>query len=142
MVDNAGKFPVDYTTDVGLFRVRFGDTVPDTEPTVEEPCAGFVYWSDTEIEGFLAAGKTLTRAIAISYDSLAVKLILNSEVIKDFDLTVDPTRSATQMRELAKEWNVRADAEEQGGLEDFMYVVPDWSERGWHRPEGAPYRWS
>ena len=146
-MDNAGLYPVDFTSDVGIFRVRISDAQPFEPPTEDNPnCAGYPNWSDEEIQGFIdaAGGDTgsLTRAIAYSYDALAFKLVTNAQLVKDYDLTIDTTKSATQMRELAKEWNERADAEAQAGVEDFLYVVPEWSAHPYLRPEGAPFRWS
>ena len=82
MVDNAGKYPVEVDSNVGFFRVRVGDLIPVVKPIDGEP-AEFQKWSDAEIEAFLgAAGGKVTRAIAYSYDALALDITIEGVVVK------------------------------------------------------------
>ena len=140
MVDNAGKYPVEVDSNVGFFRVRVGDLIPVVKPIDGAP-AEFQKWSDAEIEAFLgAAGGKVTRAIAYSYDALALDITIEGVVVKDFDLQVDPSKRIAHMRELAKEWHQRANAEDESEVSSFEYFVPKPFET-YLKPEGAPHRW-
>lgn len=141
MVENAGKWPIDGTTDIGKFRIFAGDSLPDSLPTDEEPCASYKYWSDSEVENYLSSSNTLTRAIANAYNAISLQYLSSAGVVKDFDMTNDNTKTASFFEVRARYWGQKADAEDLQSLDSFDFVVPNWQGEP-SRPEGSPYRWA
>lgn len=128
-MDNVGAFPVDGSTEVGRFRALAGDSVPFVAPIDGETEAEYRYWSDAEIEAYIAATQNaegitrLTPAIATAYNALALQLAVGSKKVKDYDLQVDNSSAAEAVQKLAKVWSDKA-AIEEADEQDFFYTVP------------------
>lgn len=126
---NTGAFPVDGATDVGRFRALSGDLVPVEPPIDGVTEAEYRYFSDAEIEAYIAAtrnaeGETrLTPAIATAYNALALQLAVGSKKIKDYDLQFDNSSAADAVAALAKSWAQKA-ADEEADESEFFYSVP------------------
>ena len=122
--DNDGLVPLDPATPVGQFRIMVGDT---TAEAYDPPVAGrgnYAMFSDLEIEGFIAAaGDNLYRAVGFSYLTLAGQAARESKSVKDFDLSIDLTKRATDLRLIADTWFVRAD-DQDAYLEDAFFIAP------------------
>lgn len=107
---NKGIAPPDLTSDLGRVRAIVGDiTWTDFDP----PQLGFGdyrYFSDAEIEAFLAVSGSLEGAIALAYNSLATSAAMEARSIKDFDLQVSTEKRATELRLLSAQWSGKADA--------------------------------
>ena len=122
--DNDGLVPLDPATPVGQFRIMVGDT---TAEAYDPPVAGrgnYTMFSDLEIEGFIAAsGDNLYRAVGFSYLTLAGQAAMESKSVKDFDLSIDLTKRATDLRLIADTWFGRAD-DQDAYLEDAFFIAP------------------
>ena len=122
--DNDGLVPLDPATPVGQFRIMVGDT---TAEAYDPPVAGrgnYAMFSDLEIEGFIAAsGDNLYRAVGFSYLTLAGQAAMESKSVKDFDLSIDLTKRATDLRLIADTWFGRAD-DQDAYLEDAFFIAP------------------
>lgn len=122
--DNDGLVPLDPATPVGQFRIMVGDT---TAEAYDPPVAGrgnYTMFSDLEIEGFVAAaGDNLYRAVGFSYLTLAGQAAMESKSVKDFDLSIDLTKRATDLRLIADTWFGRAD-DQDAYLEDAFFIAP------------------
>lgn len=104
MAVNKGVAPPDLTTDVGKFRALIGDL---SYEQLDPPVSGFgnyTLFSDAEIEVFLAASESFEGAAALAYTQLAGQAALESRTVKDFDLQVDLTKRATDLRLIAAMW--------------------------------------
>lgn len=121
---NDGASPLDPTSDVGKFRVLIGDTAAEAYSPVETGRGNYAMFSDVEIAGFVAVAEgNLNRAIGNAYLALAGRAATESKQIKDFDLTVDTTKRAADLRLVAYEWFGRADKEE-AALQDAFFIAP------------------
>ena len=121
---NDGAAPVDPASKVGQFRVTVGDSVAEA---YEPPVAGrgnYAKFSDLDIEGFLAmSGGNVSRAIGFSFLSLAGAAAIESKSVSDFDLKIDLTKRATDLRLIADTWFGRAD-DQDAYLEDAFFIAP------------------
>lgn len=139
MAVNKGVAPPDMSTDVGKFRALVGDL--SYEPLVP-PVSGYgsyKLFSDAEIEVFLAASESFEGAAALAYTQLAGQAALESRTVKDFDLQVDLTKRATDLRLIAAMWadkdaSVTADVFELADVsirdEDCRPELSAWPVRG------------
>lgn len=122
---NPGFAPLIATSDVGRFRLLFGDT--EFEPY--DPEAGgygnYKFFSDDQIEAFLASGGTDTRAIGFAYLNLAGAAAVESRSVKDHDLAVDLTKRSSDLRAIAQGWFERADAEDDADGNGDIFEVFD-----------------
>lgn len=110
---NPGQYPLDPATDVGQVRLLFGDTISTAYSPEVEDHQNYEYFSDAEIESFLAlADGSQTRAIGFAWVQLSGAAALESKSVKDYDLSVDLTKRAADLRATAQFWFDRADAED------------------------------
>lgn len=122
-MSNPGAFPVDPSTPVGRFRVAYPDknSVP-LDPVVSGQ-QDYEKFSDMEIEGFLALGGGSTlRAIGYALLQKASSAAEESSVVKDYDLSIDLTKKAADLREQAAEYFALADQQDSAGEDAFTVV--------------------
>jgi hypothetical protein len=122
MANNPGVYPLDPSTLVGQFRLYYGDT--DSEPfnPVQPGIQNYTELSDAEIEMFLAqGGGDVTRAIGHYYWRLAGEAAKESKSVKDYDLQVDLTKRAAELRAIAQGYFDQADAAD---AEEAFFIVP------------------
>lgn len=105
MAENRGIAPPDLQTPVGQVRALLGD-VEYTEFDPPEPGFGmYRLVSDAEIEGFLLASDgDLNGAVYFAYLQFAGAAAFESKSVKDFDLMVDTTKRAGELRLIASMW--------------------------------------
>lgn len=121
---NDGAVPLDPATPVGQFRVLALDAVAESYDPPVPGRGNYKLFSDADIEGSLAAAEgSLPRAIGFAYLALAGAAASESKHIRDFDLTVDTTKRAADLRLVAYEWFGRADKEE-AALQDAFFIAP------------------
>lgn len=121
---NPGVYPVDMSTQVGVFRALVGDTESTPYDPVEAGVQNYEMFSDVDIEGFIAAGSgNLSRGVGFAYLALAGRAGLTAKSVKDFDLTVDTTKRPAELRLIAQTWFTRAD-EEEASMQDAFVVAP------------------
>ena len=139
---NPGAYPLNPNTPTGQFRLLTGDTqsVP-----LDPPVSGqqdYEKFSDAEIEGYLAAGgDSIPRAIGFAYLYLASRAAMESKSIRDFDLQVDLTKRAADLRAIAQMWFDRADGDDEASAEEAFEVVPTGRSHGGVIPEGSIAQW-
>lgn len=112
MAVNEGVAPPDLTSPVGKFRALIGDVeYEDLDPPV--PGKGsYKKFSDIEIEGFLlVANGSVESAIGFAYLQLASSAAEQSKSVQDFDLKIDLTKRAADLRAIAEMWFERGDLE-------------------------------
>lgn len=139
---NPGVAPLDPTSDVGRFRLLYGDTEYEAYDPPEPGMGNYDALSDAEIEGYIAAGEdSVTRGIGYYYLALAGRAAKESKSIADYDLRLDTTKRAGDLRAIAEMWMARADEEDEtSGAGAYFDVVPTGTSHR-HRDELAEGRW-
>lgn len=146
---NPGVAPVDLASNVGRFRALVGD-LQYTEYDPEEPGYGdFLKFSDAEIEAYLAqGGDSIPRAIGYAYLYLAGQAAMQSSSVKDYDLQIDETKRAADLRAIAQFWFDQADSGDIATAEEAFEIVPTGTRGGAFIPEasipvwGRRYTWN
>ena len=122
---NPGVYPPDFSTGVGKFRVLANDVEAEEYDPPVDGIRNYGKFSDAEVEALLAqADGSPTRAVGFYYLQLASAAALESKSIKDHDLSVDLTKRAADLRELALLWFGRADDEDANAGSEAMVIVP------------------
>lgn len=144
MPENVGKYPLDPTTPVGRFRVlsRDKDGTP-IEPPVPAVEAEYAFWSDAEIEVYIAeAGGSIPLAISLAYAGLAATFSASgaSEEIKTDDLTYKAGSQVAEWERLSAYWLDRWSQEMSEGDDGFR-IVQTGAGDCWSWPEASPRPW-
>lgn len=134
---NPGAYPVDLESDVGRFRALVGDLNSTPYDPVEPGFQNFEKFSDAEIEAYIAQGGSVTRGIGYSYLYLAAQAAEQSKAIKDYDLQVDTTKRAADLRAIAQFWFDQADGDDVIAAEEGFEIVPTGTRGGPFIPEGT-----
>ena len=102
MAENRGIAPPDMDTPLGKLRAILGD-VTYTELDPAEPGFGnYAMFSDTELDAFLALSDSSVEGGAFfAYTQMAGAAARESTMTRDFDLQVDLTKRATDLRMVA-----------------------------------------
>lgn len=121
---NPGVYPLDPLTPVGEFRLLYGDTESVPYDPVEPGYQNYEELSDEEIERFLEQGDgSVPRGIGYLYLAMAGQAAKESRTIKDYDLSVDLTKRAADLRAIAQMWFDRGDDDDNNsGLNDIFEV--------------------
>lgn len=135
---NPGAFPVDLTSPVGQFRALIGDLNSTAYDPAVPGFQNFTMFSDAEVEAYIAQGEGVTRAIGFAYLYLAGQAALESVSIKDYDLMIDKTKRATDLRVIAQAWFDRADTEDVSSAEEGFEIVTTGTDSGEFIAELAP----
>ena len=139
---NPGEFPVDLASPVGQFRAMVGDLNSESYTPVAPGFQSFEKFSDAEIETYLAQGNgSINRAIGYSYLYLAGQAAMESLAVKDYDLQVDSTKRAADLRAIAQMWFGLADSGDVASAEEGFVIVPTGTDAGGFIPELAPPIW-
>lgn len=139
---NPGVYPLDPDTRVGQFRLLFGDVESTPYVPAEPGIQNYGELSDSEIEVFLVqGGDSLNRAVGFYYLSLAGAAAKASRSVKDYDLQIDTTKRAADLREIAKWWFDLADGDDAISGEEAFEIVPTGTRGGEFIPELAPPIW-
>lgn len=110
---NKGIAPLQPETPVGQFRLLYGDTNYTQMAPPEAGFGDYTFFSDLEIEIFLSQGDSSpSRGVGYAYLQLAGAAAIQSKSVKDYDLSVDLTKRAGELRATATEWFQRAEAED------------------------------
>lgn len=127
---NPGQWPVDLSSDVGQFRALVGDLNAEPYDPDEPGHRNFEKFSDAEIEGYIAAGGgSIPRAIGFSYLYLAGQAAVDSRQVKDYDLQVDTTKRAADLRAIAQFWFDRADEDDNASGVNDIFETFDMTSR-------------
>lgn len=139
---NPGAYPLDPETPVGQFRLVYGDTHSTPYDPVEPGFQNYDELSDSEIEAFLLNGNgSINRGIGYYYLSLAGAAAKRSRQIKDYDLQVDTTKRAADLRGIAQWWFDQADDDDVISAEEGFEIVPTGTDSGDFIPEAAIPVW-
>ncbi len=140
---NPGVYPLDPTSNVGKFRLLYGDTV--SVPLVP-PVAGqqdYTTFSDAEIEQFLASGgDSINRSVGYAYLQAAGVAAFSSKSVKDYDLAVDLTKRAEDLRKMAQFYfDLAGEDDAMTGAAEAFLIVNTGTDRDYDdcRVEGFPY---
>lgn len=119
---NPGAFPLDPSSPVGELRLVLGDTqsVPLDPPVTGQQ--DYTMFSDAELNQFISMGSGTTGGAAYAYLQLAASAAMEAKNIATDDLRVSTEKRADALRELAKLWFTRADAEAAAEDEHFDIV--------------------
>lgn len=135
---NPGEYPVDLTSDVGRFRALTGDLNSTPYDPVEPGFQDFEKFSDAEIEAYIAqGGGSIPRAIGYAYLYLAGQAAMQSASVQDYDLKIDETKRAGDLRAIAQFWFDQADDEDVIAGEEAFEIVPTGTRSGAFIPEGS-----
>lgn len=99
-----------------------------------------MYWSDDEIRVYLAESSSVNWAIAKAYFALASQAAIESKSVKDYDLQVNLTYRADDLREIARLWESRAKADDDAAGLSEVFSLFDTVPSTPRHPEAAPYR--
>lgn len=139
---NPGAYPVDLTSNVGKFRALTGDLNSTPYDPVEPGFQNFEKFSDAEIEAYLEqGGNSIPRAIGFAYLYLAGQAAMQSVSAQDYDLKIDETKRAADLRAIAQFWFDQADEEEVIAGEEAFEIVPTGTRSGAFIPEGSIPVW-
>ena len=141
---NPGVYPIDPLTTTGQFRMLFGDVTSVAYDPVETGFQNYTNYSDAEIEQFLLQGNdSISRAIGYAYSQAAGAAAMQSKSIADYDLRVDLTKRAEDLRKMAEFWFDKAkDEDALTGADEFFEIVeldPEWHEI--IEGETSPFIW-
>lgn len=132
-----GAYPLDPATPVGTFRLVYGDTESTPYDPVEPGFQNYGELSDAEIQAFIAQGGDSTnRAIGFYYIALAGKAAIESKSVSDYDIKIDTTKRAADLRAIAQWWFDLADNDDATSAEEAFEIVPV-GQRGDFIPEGT-----
>lgn len=125
MAINRGVTPIDPLTDVGKFRLTYGDTQYTPLDPPELGYGNYTELSDDEIELFLAQSSgSVPGAIGRYYVRLSGDAAKQSVSIKDHDLAEDSTKRAADLRATAQWWFDLAEGDDVlAGSADIFDVV-------------------
>jgi len=127
MAINKGVAPADMNTDVGKLRAILGD-LEYVELTPPEAGFGdYRLFGDAELTAFLETGGSIEIAAYFAYMNLAASAAMESKTVKDFDLSIDLTKRATDLRLIAADWRNRGDALAADIFELFDVSIDDCS---------------
>lgn len=107
-----GVAPFDPESDVGKFRVAVGDTHWTELDPPEEGYGNYEMYSDDEINAFLSLSGSVAGAISDALFQMALAAASSASSIQDYDLRIDTTKRATELRLLAQGWRDRANQED------------------------------
>lgn len=142
MAENRGIAPPQMATPIGIFRGLTGDTAYTPLDPPESGFGNYETFSDAEIEAYLAqADGSVPRAIGYSYLYLAGQAAKASQSTKDYDLALDTTKRAQDLRAIAQMWFDSADNEDMVEAEEGFEIVPTGLPSGVFAPEGASPVW-
>lgn len=140
---NSGVYPLDPLTLVGQFRLGYGDVYSVPFDPVQPGLQDYTHFSDAEIAQFIVLGGDSTnRSIGYAYLQAAGAAAMESKSVKDYDLAVDLTKRAEDLRKIALTYFGLADAEDIiTGLAEEFIVVDTGTDRDIddYRVEGFPY---
>lgn len=146
---NPGAVPIDLASDLGRFRALVGDLNSTPYSPVEPGFQNFEKFSDSEIEAYLAtSGNSVPGAIGYAYLYLAGQAALQSSSVRDYDLQIDETKRAADLRAIAQFWFDQAGDEDVIGAEEGFEIVPTGTSSGDLIAEGTlpiwgrKYTWS
>lgn len=122
---NRGIAPPDFDTPVGKFRAAYPDLTYVALSPPETGYGDYAELSDIEIQGYLSlGGGSINRAIANYYIQLSGQAALRSKSVKDYDLQVDLTKRAADLRATAQLYLDMADDEDVIAGEEGFEIVP------------------
>lgn len=99
---NTGAWPIDPTTEVGLFRTELGDVNGTPNSGSTPPTAEFEYISDAAINALILASPTSRdMAMGNAMKSFAMQLILSAQDIQVDDIKIKTIERARLMMEFA-----------------------------------------
>lgn len=119
---NPGQWPVDLASGEGQFRALIGDLNAVPYDPDEAGFRDFEKFSDAEITAYIAAGGgSIPRGIGFAYLYLAGQAAMQSASVKDYDLQIDETKRAGDLRAIAQFWFDRASEDDDAsGVNDIF----------------------
>lgn len=114
-----GAYPIDPESKIGRFRILAQDSTPVSVDNIGGT-AEYRLWSDVEVEVLLSESDSLYRALSHGFMGLASAAAMESKSVKDYDLQVDLTRRAGDLRRVAEMWGERADGVAAATGNDFF----------------------
>lgn len=120
---NPGVAPPDPNTPVGQFRASYSDMQYEEYDPAVPGFGNYQKFSDSAIEAFLALGNgSVLRAIGYALLQKANTAAEESESVRDYDLSIDLTKKAADLREQAAEYFALADQQDSAGEDAFTVV--------------------
>lgn len=141
-MSNIGVYPLDPDSLVGQFRLGFGDVNSVPLNPVVSGFQDYTNYSDDEILQFLIMGGDSTnRSIGYAYLQASGAAARRSKTVKDYDLAVDLTKRAEDLRKTAEWYFKLAVAEDfvDGAAEDFLIVDTGNDRDYYEQVEGFPF---
>lgn len=138
---NPGQAPVDLTSEIGRFRALVGDLQSTPYDPVESGFENFLKYSDAEIEGYISQGGSVARGIGFAYLYLAGQAAMQSASVKDYDIAIDETKRAADLRAIAQFWFDQADGDDVISAEEGFEIVPTGTSGGDFIPEATIPVW-
>lgn len=138
---NPGVWPVDFNSPEGSMRLAVGDFSGTPYGDENPGLANFTYFSDEALRAILCNSDSRNRAIGQAFLYLAGEAAKESTSVKDYDLQVDLTKRAADLRATAQVWFDRAALEDADDLSEAFEIVPTGTRSGGFIPEGTLPQW-
>lgn len=135
MAQNEGIAPPDMETEIGQLRATIGDT---SYTEVSPGVGSYVMFGDDELEVFLSRGGTVLSGAGFAYLALSAQAALASQSVADYDLRIDTTKRAGDLRAIAQSF---FDQDIASGSGEFFHIVPTGRRSEWAELAERPYGW-
>lgn len=137
---NPGVWPLDATTDIGRLRAIVNDTSSEPYDPPEPGFENYTLFSDAELQAFLdLGGDSLLMAAGYAYLALSAEASRFSKSVKDYDLAIDYTKRAADLRATAQFYFGQAG--DVDGTVDSFDVVPTGCRHHWDELAERPVWW-
>lgn len=133
-----GVYPIDPTTQVGLFRTELGDIVATELDPAEEGYAEYEYLSDAAISALLTANPTMPElAMSKAMFSMATQMLAAAQDIQVDDIKIKTVERAVAMMEAATAMGATAGASLAASAFNVVPLIPA-SGSFYRAPQGQP----
>lgn len=124
MTMNVGQAPADLQAPIGQFRLLANDLASTPLNPNVAGRGQYELFSDAEIAAFINLYPTsMLRSVGVAYMTLAGRAATESAITKDYDLQVDLTKKAADLRATATAYFTRADAENDMTGDDSTFGI-------------------
>ena len=123
-LQNPGKYPVDYTSDVGKVRSLLSDDEPtEVEGTPPNQTGAYLFYGDDAIEGLLAIYGTPERTAIYIWRMIAITPALKYKKWSSADLSVDGPAITRAIREIINDIEKGIAAADDAAAGEFFQIV-------------------
>ena len=124
MADNVGKYPVDYTSDVGKVRTLLSDDSPtNITGTPPNQTGEYLFYGDDAIEALLGLKGSPERTAIYIWRMIAITPALQYKKWSSADLSVDGPAITRAIRDIIKDIEAGLDLEDETAVSEYANLV-------------------